>query len=124
MKSIRKTLVYGFAVWVVPFVIAIMIFPIRISDRPLFESIMPFVVTLCVVSFSVLYLGGLQAGFLREGTMLGIVWFVISIALDLLMFMPESPMKMGIVDYMKDIGLTYLIIPTITVGFGYLAEKK
>jgi hypothetical protein len=124
MKSIKKALVYGFAVWVIPFVIAIMIFPIRISDRPLFESIMLFVVTLCVVSFSVLYLRDLQAGFLREGTLLGITWFVISIALDLLMFMPESPMKMGIVDYMKDIGLTYLIIPTITVGFGYLAEKR
>jgi len=124
MKSIKKALVYGFAVWVIPFVVAIMIFPIRISDRPLFESIMPFVVTLCVVSFSVLHLGDLRAGFLGESAMLGIVWFVISIALDLLMFMPESPMKMGIVDYMKDIGLTYLIIPTITLGFGYLAEKR
>ena len=124
MKSIKKALVYGFAVWVVPFVAAVMIFPIRLSDRALFESIMPFVVTLCVVAFSVLYLTDLQAGFLREGAILGITWFVISIALDLLMFMPESPMRMGIVDYMKDIGLTYLIIPTITVGFGYLAEKR
>ncbi len=124
MKSIKKALVYGFAVWVVPFVAAVMIFPIRLSDRALFESIMPFVVTLCVVAFSVLYLRDLQAGFLRESAILGITWFVISIALDLLMFMPESPMRMGIVDYMKDIGLTYLIIPTITVGFGYLAEKR
>jgi hypothetical protein len=124
MKSIKKALLYGFAVWVIPFVVAIMIFPTRISDRALFESIMPFVVTLCVVSFSVLYLRELHAGFLREGTLLGITWFVISMALDLLMFMPESPMKMGIVDYMKDIGLTYLIIPTITVGFGYLAERR
>jgi hypothetical protein len=27
-------------------------------------------------------------------------------------------------DYMMDIGLTYLIIPTITIGFGSVLEKK
>jgi len=124
MKSIMKAVAYGFAVWVIPFVVAIMIFPIRISDRPLFESIMPVVVTLSVVSFSILYLRTMQSGFLKESIILGLVWLAISILLDLLMFMPESPMKMSFVNYMKDIGLTYLIIPTITIGFGYLSEKK
>ncbi|WP_455284011.1 hypothetical protein [[Eubacterium] cellulosolvens] len=124
MKSIKRALIYGFAVWVIPFVTAIMIFPIRISDRPLFESIMPVVVTLCTVSFSILYLRKVQGGYLKEGVVLGLLWFVISIGLDLLMFMPEGPMRMTLVDYMKDIGLTYLIIPTISVGFGFLAGKK
>jgi len=124
MKSIKKAVVYGFAVWVIPFAIAIMIFQIRVSDRALFESIMPVVVTLCTASFSILYLRILQGNLLTEGVMLGAVWFVINIGLDLLMFMPESPMRMTLVDYVKDIGLTYLIIPTITIGFGYLAEKS
>jgi len=123
MRSIKKAVVYGFAVWVIPFAVAIMIFPIRISDRALFESIMPVVVTLCTVSFSILYLRNVRSSALTEGIMLGLVWFVISVAVDLLMFMPEGPMRMSPVDYMKDIGLTYLIIPTITIGFGYLAEK-
>lgn len=35
------------------------------------------------------------------------------------MFM-EGPMKMSLVDYVMDIGLTYLIIPAVTVGFGYV----
>lgn len=124
MNSIKKALIYGFAVWVIPFVIATMIFPIRISDRVLFESVMPVAVTLCAVSFSILYLRNLQGSSLREGIMLGLVWFVISIGLDLLMFMPEGPMTMNLADYMKDIALAYLIIPTITVGFSYLAEKR
>jgi len=124
LKSMMKAVACGFAVWAIPFVFAIMIFPIRISDRPLFESIMPVVVTLSVVSFSVLYLGNVQSGFLKESIILGLVWLAISILLDLLMFMPESPMNMNFVDYMKDIGLTYVIIPTITIGLGYLSEKK
>jgi len=40
------------------------------------------------------------------------------------MFMPESPMKMSFADYMMDIGLTYLIIPVICIGFGYLLKKQ
>jgi hypothetical protein len=36
----------------------------------------------------------------------------------------EGPMKMSFADYMKDIGLTYLIIPIVSIGFGYLLEFK
>jgi len=51
--------------------------------------------------------------------LLGVVWLIISIVIDLTMFM-QGPMKMGFADYLMDIGLTYFIIPTITIGFGYI----
>ena len=41
----------------------------------------------------------------------------ICIGLDLLMFM-WGPMKMSFIDYMKDIGLTYLMLPIIAAGVG------
>jgi hypothetical protein len=47
--------------------------------------------------------------------MLGIVFLVVSVAIDLLMF-GWGPMKMAFVDYLKDIGLTYMVMPMITVG--------
>lgn len=81
---------------------------------------MPLVITICVVVFLILYLRKVKADFLKEGILLGLIWFVISLVLDLLMFMPESPMKMSFADYMMDIGLTYLLIPAVCVGFGYL----
>lgn len=124
MKSIKRGILFGFLVWVIPFVVAILIFPIRNNDRPLFESIMPVVVVLCVVAFACLYFQKLQGRLLREGIILGVVWLAISLVLDLILFMPDSPMHMSIIDYLKDIGLTYLMIPTITIGFGYLLEKK
>ncbi|MBM3166646.1 MAG: hypothetical protein FJZ83_04820 [Chloroflexi bacterium] len=119
MKTVWKALLFGFLVWVIPFVVAIAIYPIRTSDRPLFESIMPVIVVACVVLFSVLYFRKLEDNFLREGIILGILWFAICLAIDLLMFM-WGPMKMAFVDYMKDIGLTYLMIPMITIGFGFV----
>jgi hypothetical protein len=85
---------------------------------------MPVVVTICVVLFSVFYLRKVKVNFFKEGILLGVIWFAISLVIDLMMFMPESPMKMSLVDYMMDIGLTYLIIPIICTGFGHLLERQ
>jgi len=123
MKSIKKTLLYGFLIWLIPFIIAFLIFPIRESNRALFESIMPIVITICVVFFAVVYFKKLEDNFLKEGVLIGIVWLVMSFGIDLIMFM-QGPMKMSFINYAMDLGLTYLIIPTITVGFGYLLNKN
>lgn len=123
MKSLKKALLLGLLVWVIPFVVAILISPLRVNERPLFESIMPVVLTITVLVFSYLYFGKVDKDFRKEGVLLGSIWFAISIAIDLLMFM-WGPMKMTFVDYMKDIGLTYLIIPAVTIGFGYLLERR
>jgi hypothetical protein len=123
MKSVKWALLFGFFVWLIPFIVSIAIFPFRTSDRPLFESIMPVVVTLCAVVFSVLYFKKVQNRFIREGIMIGILWLAISIVIDLALFM-QGPMKMDFIDYIKDIGLTYLIIPAITIGDGYLLRRK
>ena len=123
MKSIKKTLFYGFLIWLIPFITAFLIFPIRESNRALFESIMPIVITVSVVFFAYLYFKKLDNNFVKEGAMLGIIWLAISFVIDLAMFM-QGPMKMPFADYIMDIGLTYLIIPTITIGFGYLRKTK
>jgi hypothetical protein len=85
---------------------------------------MPVVITACAVLFAILYLRSLQAGFWQEGVLLGVAWLIINLAIDLLLFLPESPMHMSFVDYMMDIGLTYLIIPAVTLGFGFLLQQK
>jgi hypothetical protein len=55
--------------------------------------------------------------------MLGFGWLMISNVLDLIFFM-QGPMKMPFMDYLADIGVTYLIIPAITIGFGYFIGKN
>jgi len=123
MKRYLKVGLFGFLTWLVPFVVAFLIYPIRTSYRSLFESIMAVVVTISAVLFAVLYFRKLTTGFLSQGILVGIIWFVINIVLDLILFM-EGPMKMSFSDYIMDIGLTYLIIPAVTIGFGYILQRK
>lgn len=124
MNKYLKIALYGFLIWLIPFVVSILIFPFHQSNRPLFESIMPVAVTLCVVVFAILYFKTVSADFVREGVVIGAAWLIISLAIDLPLFLLESPMKMSLPDYIADIGLTYLIMPTITVGMGWVLKQK
>lgn len=124
MNKYLKIIIFGFLMWLVPFAISFLVFPLKTSMRPLFESIMPLILTIVVVTLSYYYMKNLDTNFVREGILIGIVWCIISIAIDLVMFLPVSPMHMSFADYMMDIGLTYVMIPVITIGMGYLLSSK
>ena len=109
--------------WLVPFIVSLIIYPLKISFNPLFESIMPVVITITVVLVATFYFKDVDTKFLNEGIKIGLTWFFISILIDLLLFLPSSPMQMSFTNYMMDIGLTYLIIPIVTVGMGYMVDK-
>jgi fumarate reductase subunit C len=123
MRSPKIAILSGFLLWLAPFIVSLVISPVRSSDRAFFETIMPVVITLAIIAFSYLYFKDVKVGYLKEGMAIGAIWLLISLAFDLLMF-SWGPMAMGFTDYMKDIGLTYLIYPIVTTGIGYLLEKK
>lgn len=124
MNKFIKIVIFGFFIWLIPFIVSVILFSLRDSNRILFESIMPVVLTTTVISFSILYFKKVNNKFTIDGIIIGIIWFVISIFIDIIMFFPESPMQMTIADYTMDIGITYLIILVIPISMGYLIEKK
>lgn len=124
MNKYLKIALFGFLVWLVPFAVSFLVFPLKDSMRPLFESIMPLILTIVVVTICYYYMKNIDADFVKEGILIGIIWYIINIAIDLVMFLPASPMHMGFADYMMDIGLTYVMIPVITMGMGYLLSSK
>ncbi len=119
MQAWRRALGFGFLVWLIPFIVAMAIYRVRQNDRVLFESIMPVAVVAVTVVFAVLYMGGVTRRHAREGLLLGLLWLAMCIAIDQPMFM-IGPMKMSFVEYLKDIGLTYVMIPFITTGHGIM----
>ena len=124
MNKTLKVTLYGILMWFVPFLVSFLIYPLKQSANPFFESIMPVVITATAVVLTLSYFKHQDKDLLREGAIIGISWFVISIVIDLMMFLPPSPMHMGLSDYMLDVGFTYLIIPLVTLGMGYAADKE
>ena len=122
MASLWRAILYGVLVWLAAFAVAFTIFPLRESWRALFESIMPVVVVMATSFFAALYFRRVTKDFLREGALLGGLWLAINVIIDLpLMLSP--PIDMGLVDYLADVALTYLVIPAVTIGIAFGAER-
>ena len=123
MKSWRKVVLFGFLVWLIPFTVAIAIFFIHDSNRALFESIMAVTVTCSAIILGLNYMKSIQSDFFKVGAVLGVVWFLICILIDAPMMLLGGPMLMTFGEYMSDIGITYLIIPAVTIGIG-MAQSR
>jgi hypothetical protein len=124
MNKNLKIVLFGFFVWLIPFVVSFFIYPLKTPIYSLFESIMSVLISVAAVLFSYFYFKDIGTNFVREGVVTGIVWFIIAIVIDLVMFLPASPMHMNFTDYMMTVGVKYLIIPVVTIGSGYVAQNK
>jgi len=123
MNKYLRIIFFGFLIWLIVFIVSVAIYPIHESNRPFFESIMPVVITLGTIIFSILYFRDIKEDLIKEGIIVGILWLLVNIIIDLFFFM-EGPMKMSPADYMMDIGFTYLIIPIITIGITFILENR
>ena len=123
MRSIKLALLFGFLVGLIPFVVKFFLYPLLTYDPLFFESIMTVVITLVAVIFSLLYFRKVDSNFLKEGILLGIIFLAFCIAIDLIFFL-KGPTAMPLINYFTDVGFTYLLIPVITIGFGYALSMK
>ncbi len=122
MKYLKYALIYGFLLWLVPFIISIGIFPLKKTEGPLFQSLMTVTSVFFAVFFSVLYFKKAQRN-LREGIFLGIVFLAVSLAFDYFVFI-WGPIRMSVPSYIKEIAIGYFVYPIITIGFGLVWENK
>src|SRR3989338_993505 len=119
----KSAVLYGLVIWAFVFIIAMLAFPLRANDRPLFESIMPVALVIATTFASVKYFLKSKKRTTWVGFCLGLIWFGVNVGIDLLMF-SWGPMKMSLANYIKDIGVTYLLIPVITTGIGFIYESR
>jgi len=122
MRSWKQAILYGVLVWALTFVGSLLLFPLKRSSQVLFDSLIPIVLTTVTVVFTNRYLGACKRAYVKEGLGLGLLWVAINWLCDL-PFFSTGPMRMSFVNYMADIGLTYLLIPAITLGGGRLAAR-
>jgi len=116
---------FGFLSWLIPFIFSFFFFSKEgylLIDEGLFKSIM-VVVSVGFGSFlATLRLLAIKSDYVREGIIMGVSWFVINFALDLLILLPLSNMPFSV--YVMTIAFRYFTIPIIAIAMGYLIEKK
>jgi len=119
-KNAGRLLAYGGLTWLIPLLAAIPFYSPEgtlLVDVFFFKSVMIVVGGIAGALLLVLWFGGVQSGHLREGAIVGGVWLAMNWALDLLVLLPIS--GMDIATYFSQIGLRYLLIPTMAIAIGY-----
>lgn len=117
-----KKIGYGFIVWVVPYVTAIPLMGLMISDPTFFKTIMIVEGTIVGMICAVAYFNGVKKNYLQDSLVLGLVWLIVNWLLDFVLLIPFS--KMPLDRYFLEIGLRYIGMLAPTVAIGYLLEKK
>jgi len=117
VKSVFRLLSFGFLSWLVTFGASVCLFFLKKGNERLFETLMGIVLTSCTVISTALYFRKIQTAFIREGALLGLAFVTCNILFDLPMF-SAGPMQMPLLHYLKDIGIAYLSMPIVSIGFG------
>lgn len=121
MQAMGKLIGFGFLLWLTVFIVSFIIFPLKETNPPFFETLVTIFLCLLVVLASVFYFRKSVPG-VKKAMTVGFVWMIINIAIDLPLFL-FGPMKKSLYDYFTDIGFTYLIIPVITTGMAVFLKN-
>lgn len=116
IRSWRNVVKLGVLAWLSPVAIASLALPFQASNRPLFESIMALAVTATAVVLGLTYLRRVETASLREGFLVGLIWFGMCLALDLPLMLLSGFLQMTVGEYLADIGLTYAMFPVVASG--------
>jgi hypothetical protein len=124
MRKFVRIFLLGLAVWAVPFVLGMAIFPVVPPETALFDTLMAVAMAFAATLFAYIHLSRCAQPSLDEGLLAGAIWMAMAIALDLPFFIfgPDQ-MRMAPADYMADIGFTYAMIPIIAAGIGHAMRK-
>ncbi len=124
MKPIVHMLLSGLLIWLTPFLLGSAFYDANgnlATDVFLFKTIMILVLSLAASVATVKNFKKIDSNFMRQGLTMGFVWMFLSLLLDIIILIPISGMS-GI-DYTYQIGLRYLIIPTISTSCGFVAHS-
>ncbi|TGK28952.1 hypothetical protein EHQ12_15280 [Leptospira gomenensis] len=124
-KHLSRILLYGFLVWLVPFVVAI---PFHSRNGELLTDVFLFKTVMIIVgNFTGCVLLALLVPRIEGKTLsvlfgTGLFWLGINWGLDFLILIPMS--KMSVSEYFIRIGGGYLTMVSIPVVIGFVVDKR
>ena len=126
MNKYLKMVLFGLIVWLIPFIVSFAFVDRNgnfLITETFFKSIMIVTGSFVGVVLAIKYFEGVETDYVKEGVLLGTIWLVVNLAIDLsLVYGGFFPMTFT--QYFTDIGMMYLIMPIYTIGMGYILMQK
>lgn len=125
MAKLVRIIAFGIAIWAIAFGSGMAVLPLVPPETALFDTLMAVAMAFAASIMSVLYFTKSENPTWDEGLLTGTVWLLMSISLDIPLFIfgPDM-MRMAPADYLADIGITYFMIPCIAAGVASAAGRR
>ena len=122
--KIKLAIVSGILIWIISTVLTEIFNPIFNSNLPHVNIIVPIITIIVTGFFGIIYIRNIDANEVLEGLLVGILFVVIDIILDTLVFILPNTQNLIIGDYPLHIVSITIITISITTLLGYLAQMK
>ena len=122
--KIKLAIVSGILIWIISTVLTEIFNPIFNSNLPHVNIIVPIITILVTGFFGIIYIRNIDANEVLEGLLAGILFVVIDIILDTLVFILPNTQNLIIGDYPLHVISITIITLSITTFLGYLAQMK
>lgn len=117
-----RMFVYGFFLWLIPFISAIPLFQLLGSNRIFFKTIMGIILSFSASVIWNLHLKRINSMYLKHAYVTSLIWILLSVIPDLIAFIIGFKMELHV--YLSEIALSYLVISVILINSAYLLEIK
>lgn len=121
MNKNLKIVNYGLLVWLIPSLITVTLSSFW-STFSVFEVVSAVAIAVTVIILAYLYFKGITENFIKEGILIGIIWLIISIALDLILI-ALGISQLNLTSYVMYVAPLYIIIPVLTIGLGLYKSR-
>ncbi len=123
-------MICGFLIWFVPATLDFLLYPSMVSIRNLLDALLIVALVLMTIVCTVRYFKTTEGDFLMEGIEIGALWFLIAIAMGLLVsfafpgYTPRIGTQVTPLSVFMNVGVFFLLVPVITIAFGYIIGNK
>ncbi len=122
--KLKLAIIYGTLIWIFTSVLTNLINPIFTSNLPRVNIIVPIIIIVVTTFFGILYIRQIDTNEVVEGVVGGMMFVIIDIFLDFIVFIIPNTHNIIIGDYPLHLLSTAIITLSITTLLGYLAQMS
>ena len=122
--KIKQAVIYGILIWILIYVLSTIYNNIFITYLHNYNIILPLILIVVTGFFGILYIRNIETNEVVEGFLVGIVFIIVDIILDLSIFIIPNNINPLTVNYPLHLISTIITTLLITTFLGYLAQMS
>lgn len=122
--KIKQAVIYGILIWILIYVLSTIYNNTFITYLHNYNIILPLILIVVTGFFGILYIRNIETNEVVEGFLVGIVFIIVDIILDLSIFIIPNNINPLTVNYPLHLISTIITTLLITTFLGYLAQMS